>query len=301
MSLLVVGSIGLDTVETPHGRVEDVLGGSATFISCCARYFVDSVRLVGVVGSDFPDRYLDFFKKQNIDITGLQIVSDGKTFRWGGRYDEHLYNRVTLFTELNAFEAFNPVIPEEHRQSTYVCLGNIDPVLQSRVLDQISTPELVIGDTMNFWITGKIDALLDTMKRLDVLILSDSEAELLTQSKNLIQAGRKILRLGPRAVVIKKGEHGALLFTEDSVFSAPAYPLEEVYDPTGAGDAFAGGFIGFLAKSRDRSVANLKRAVIYGNVMASFCIEQFSTDGISGLSDSRIEERVAVLRYLSNF
>ncbi len=301
MSLLVVGSIALDTVETPNDKAVEILGGSATFISSCARYFVQPVRLVGIVGSDFPQEHLDYLKNCRIDLEGLQIRNGEKTFRWGGKYDEHLSGRDTLFTELNAFETFDPVIPEPYRQSDYVCLGNIDPGLQLRVLDQIRGPKMVVGDTMNFWIKGKKDELLKTIKRLDVFILSDSEAQMLSGTKNLFAAGSKIIEMGPPTVVIKKGEHGALLMTKDAMFTAPAYPIEAVYDPTGAGDAFAGGFLGWIAKTRDHSFENLKRAVIYGNVMASFCIEKFSVDAIRNLDETDISERVKTIHELSKF
>lgn len=301
MSLLVVGSIALDTVETPHGKGVDILGGSATYIASCARYFIKPVRLVGIVGSDFPQKYLDFLRESNIDLEGLQIREGEKTFRWGGKYDEHLSGRDTLFTELNAFEKFDPVIPEGYRQSDYVCLGNIDPGLQLRVLDQITKPKMVIGDTMNFWITGKKEELLETIGRLNVFILSDSEAQMLSGTKNLVKAGSKILGMGPSVVVIKKGEHGALLITKDAMFTAPAYPLVSVYDPTGAGDAFAGGFLGWVAKTDDQSFENLKRAVIYGNVMASFCIEKFSVDAVKNINSSDIDNRVKAIRQLSQF
>jgi len=301
VSLLVVGSIALDTVETPFGKGEEILGGSATFIASCARYFIQPVRLVGIVGSDFPKNYLDFLKESNIDVEGLQIREGEKTFRWGGKYDEHLAGRDTLFTELNAFETFDPVIPDAYRQSDYVCLGNIDPGLQLRVLDQIKEPKMIIGDTMNFWIEGKKDDLLKTIERLDVFILSDSEAQMLAETKNLVKAGSKIIDMGPSAVVIKKGEHGALLITKDAMFTSPAYPIESVYDPTGAGDAFAGGFLGWIAKSDDRSFENMKRAVIYGNVMASFCIEKFSVDAIRNLELKDINDRVKTIHKLSQF
>ncbi len=301
VSLLVVGSIALDTIETPNDKAVDILGGSATFISSCARYFVQPVRLVGIVGSDFPKKYLDYLEKSRIDLEGLQIRNGEKTFRWGGKYDEHLSGRDTLFTELNAFETFDPVIPEAYRQSDYVCLGNIDPGLQLRVLDQIRDPKMIIGDTMNFWIEGKKDDLLKTIERLDVFILSDSEAQLLAGTKNLVEAGSKIIDMGSPTVVIKKGEHGALLMTKDAMFTAPAYPTARVYDPTGAGDAFAGGFLGWIAKTRDHSFDNLKRAVIYGNVMASFCIEKFSVDAIKDLSETDIEKRVKTIYELSQF
>ncbi len=301
MSLLVVGSIALDTVETPYGRGDDILGGSATFIASCARYFMEPVRLVGIVGSDFPEQYIKFLTECNIDLEGLQIREGEKTFRWGGRYDEHLSGRETLFTELNAFQTFDPVIPEAYRESKYVCLGNIDPGLQLRVLDQIRNPKLVVGDTMNFWIAGQKDTLLKTIKRLDVFILSDSEAQMLAGTKNLVKAGHRIIEMGPPVVIIKKGEHGALLMTKDELFTAPAYPLKSVFDPTGAGDAFAGGFLGWIGKTDDTSFENLKRAVVYGNVMASFCIEKFSVDAIKNIHIDDIRNRAETIRKISQF
>lgn len=296
MSLLVVGSIALDTVETPREKAVNTLGGSATYISSCARYFVRPVRLVGIVGSDFPEDHLRYLKQSGIDLGGLQIRHGEKTFRWGGKYDENLSDRETLFTELNAFETFDPVIPEAYRESDYVCLGNIDPGLQLRVLDQIRNPKMVIGDTMNFWIQGKKDELLKTIQRLDIFILNDSEAQMLAGTNNLVNAGSEIIKMGPPVVVIKKGEHGALLMSGDEMFTAPAFPVETVHDPTGAGDAFAGGFLGWIAKSREHSFENLKRAVIYGNVMASFCIEKFSIDAIKELTADDIESRVKTIR-----
>ncbi|HMD13632.1 MAG TPA: PfkB family carbohydrate kinase, partial [Bacteroidota bacterium] len=226
MSLLVVGSLAIDTIETPFGKVENVLGGSATYISVAVSYFVTPVRLVGVVGDDFKKEYIDFLENREIDLEGLQIIKGGKTFRWGGRYHYDLNVRDTLFTDLNVFEHFNPIIPKPYKKTTYVCLGNIDPVLQQRVLEQIEKPRLVVGDTMNFWIKRKQPELRETMKLLDVLILNDAEARELTNEPNLIKAAKAIITMGPHIVIIKKGEHGALLVTEDTIFSAPAYPLE---------------------------------------------------------------------------
>jgi sugar/nucleoside kinase (ribokinase family) len=301
MSLLVVGSLAIDTIETPFGKVENVLGGSATYISIAAGYFVTPVRLVGVVGGDFSDKYIKMLEERDIDLEGLQIIKDGKTFRWGGRYHYDLNVRDTLYTDLNVFEFFNPIIPDSYKRTTYVCLGNIDPVLQSRVLQQIDKPRLVIGDTMNFWIKRKKDDLLKTLKSIDVLIVNESEARELTNEPNLIRAGKEIIKLGPRIVVIKKGEHGALLITESTIFSAPAYPLENIYDPTGAGDSFAGGFIGWIAKTDDLSDENLKRAVIYGSALASFCVEKFSLDRLNDLTYLEITERFREFKALSDF
>lgn len=301
MSLLVVGSIALDTIETPFGRAENVLGGSAVYIATAASYFAAPVRLVGVVGSDFPKTHIEFLEGRDIDLDGLQIISDGKTFRWGGRYHYDLNVRDTLFTELNVFERFDPAIPEGYRKSTYVCLGNIDPVLQEHVLQQIARPRLVVGDTMNFWIERKREELKRTLALLDVLVINESEARLLAQEPNLIKAARKIMAMGTKTVIIKKGEHGALLVTESTIFSAPAYPMETIIDPTGAGDAFAGGFIGWIAKTDDTSEENLKRAVIYGSALASFCVEQFSTDRLKELTYLEIQDRFRSFRELSRF
>ena len=272
MGLLIVGSLGLDTVITPFDKVEDALGGSATYISLAASYFSGPVELVGVVGKDFPDEYVKLLEDHNVDLEGLQ-KEEGKTFRWGGKYHYDLNVRDTLFTDLNVFEKFDPVIPEKFRKSKYVCLGNIDPTLQLKVLEQMIDPQLVVCDTMNYWIEGMKEELLQLLKRVDVLIINDSEARLLAQEPNLIKASKMIRDLGPQILIIKKGEHGAMLFTDGTIFSAPAYPMEMIFDPTGAGDSFAGGFTGHLFKTRDLSPNNLKCAVIYGSSMASFCVE----------------------------
>ena len=290
MGLLIVGSLGLDTVITPFDKVEDALGGSATYISLAASYFSGPIELVGVVGNDFPDEYVKLLEDHNVDLEGLQ-KEEGKTFRWGGKYHYDLNVRDTLFTDLNVFEKFDPVIPEKFKKSKYVCLGNIDPTLQLKVLEQMIDPQLVVCDTMNYWIEGMKEELLLLLKRVDVLIINDSEARLLAQEPNLIKASKMIRELGPRTLIIKKGEHGAMLFTDETIFSAPAYPMEMIYDPTGAGDSFAGGFTGYLFKTRDLSPNNLKCAVIYGSSMASFCVEKFSTKGLEDLSSLKIQDR----------
>jgi sugar/nucleoside kinase (ribokinase family) len=299
--LLVVGSLALDDIETPFGSVTNALGGSATYISTAASYFVKPIRLVGVVGGDFPAGAITFLERKGVDLEGLQIIRDGKTFHWSGRYHYDLNSRDTLFTELNVFELFNPIIPERYRKSTCVCLGNIDPVLQRKVLDQVESPWLVVGDTMNYWIEGKNAELRETLRQIDVLIVNDSEARLLSKEPSLIKAGRAIRAMGPRVVIIKKGEHGALLLTEQIVFSAPAYPMENIFDPTGAGDAFAGGFVGWLERTGDISEENLKRAVIYGSTLASFCVEKFSVDGLADLTYLQIQDRFREFRELSRF
>jgi len=301
LGLLVVGSLGLDTVATPFDRVEDALGGSAVYISLAASYFSGPVYMVGVVGDDFPKKYLDLLESHNIDIEGLQIVEGGKTFRWSGKYHYDLNVRDTLLTELNVFEQFNPVIPEKARKAKFVCLGNIDPVLQMRVLDQMENPHFVVCDTMNYWIEGRKDELMALLKRVNVLIINDSEARLLAKEPNLIKAARMIRAMGPETLIIKKGEHGALLFVDDVVFSAPAYPMEMIYDPTGAGDSFAGGFTGYLYKTQDLSPENMKRAVIYGSAMASFCVEQFSTKGLETIEYLRVHDRFHEFLNLSRF
>jgi sugar/nucleoside kinase (ribokinase family) len=301
VSVLVVGSVALDSIETPFGSVKDAVGGSATYISAAASYFVSPIRLVGVVGGDFPREGLSFLEERKVDLEGLEVIPDGKTFRWGGRYHYDLNERDTLYTDLNVFEFFDPKIPERHRKIRTVCLGNIDPVLQRRVLEQMENPRIVVCDTMNYWINGKRAELEKTLKMINVVILNDSEARLLSREPNLIKAAKVIRSMGPSVVIIKKGEHGALLLTESMVFSAPAYPMENIFDPTGAGDSFAGGFIGWLARTEDMSEENLKRAVIYGSTLASFCVEKFGVAGLADLTYLRIQDRFREFRELSRF
>ncbi len=301
MSLLVVGSLALDTIETPFGKAERTLGGSATFVSVAASYFLQPVRLVGVVGGDFPKEDIEFLKDRGVDLEGLQIIEDGKTFHWHGKYHYDLNSRDTITTELNVFADFDPIIPEAFQRSSYLCLGNINPELQKKVLLQMSGPKLIVADTMNFWIEGKHDALLDVIKHINVLIINDSEARELSGEANLIKAARRIEEMGPKTLIIKKGEHGALLFHENEMFSAPAYPLESIFDPTGAGDSFAGGFIGYLAKTDDISYENMKRAVVYGSTIASFAVEKFSLEGIKDLSYFEIKDRFNEFKRFSSF
>lgn len=291
MGLLVVGSVAFDSVETPFDKIENALGGSATYISLAASYFTAPVKLVGVVGDDFGKENIKLLEDHNIDLTGLEIVEGEKTFRWGGKYHYDLNTRDTLFTDLNVFENFNPVIPEAMRSSRFLVLGNIMPALQLKVLDQMDDPKFVICDTMNLWIDNTKTDLLKVLKRIDLLVINDSEARLLTDEPNLIKAARAIQEMGPNYLIIKKGEHGALLFGENKIFSAPAYPLEDIFDPTGAGDTFAGGLIGYLHKTSDINFENLKRAVIYGSTMASFSVAKFSTKGIEDLSSLEIKSR----------
>lgn len=301
MSLLVIGSLALDTIETPFGKAERTLGGSATFISTSASYFVNPVRLVGIVGYDFPETEIEFLKSKNIDISGLEISDTKKTFHWHGKYDFDLNTRESLVTELNAFETFDPVISEKFRDSEYVCLGNLHPAIQKKVVKQITKPKLIMCDTMNFWIDGANKDLLEVLKLVNLLVINDSEARDLSKEYNLVTAAKKIMNMGPDIIIIKKGEHGALLFSKDIVFSAPAFPLEKVFDPTGAGDTFAGGLMGWLAKTDDMSEKNLKLAVIYGSAMASLAVEKFSLDGIRNLSPERIMNRFNEFKKLTHF
>jgi len=301
VSLLVVGSIALDSIETPFDKVENALGGSATYISLAAAYFTNPVNLIGVVGEDFSKEHINMLEDHGVNLDGLQIIKGGKTFKWGGKYHYDLNVRDTLFTELNVFENFNPVIPEKSRKSKFVMLGNIQPALQLNVLNQLENPQFVVCDTMNLWINTTLNDLLKVLKRVNVLIINDSEARLLSKDHNLIRAARIIRQMGPEYLIIKEGEHGALLFGEQSVFSAPAYPLENIFDPTGAGDTFAGGFIGYLHSNRELKFENLKRAVIYGSTMASFTVEKFSTKGLENLTKLQIHSRFHEFRELSRF
>ncbi|MFA6233196.1 MAG: PfkB family carbohydrate kinase [Bacteroidota bacterium] len=301
MSVLIVGSVALDYLETPFGKMEQALGGSATFCSVAASYLTEDVRCVGIVGADFPEEHIRFLTSRKIDLLGLVRAPEGKTFSWGGRYHDDLNTRDTLYTELGVFEHFHPVIPDEWKKSEFVLLGNIHPSLQMEVLDQIEEPRLVVCDTMNLWIDISKKELKLVLKKVDVLILNDEEARMLTGQRNLIAAGAKMLHMGPKVVVIKKGEHGAVLISKDSYFSAPAFPLESIKDPTGAGDTFAGGFIGWLARTGDVSVTNMRKAVVYGSTLASFCVEEFSIDGIRSLAPEQLADRFASFRAISNF
>lgn len=299
MSILIVGSVAYDGIETPFGKRDRILGGSATYLSLTSSYFSNDVRIVGVVGNDFAESDIQILKSRNIDLEGLQVDNTGKTFFWAGKYHYDLNSRDTLDTQLNVFEKFNPVIPVKLRNSKYLCLGNIAPALQSIVLDQVDNPKLVICDTMNFWIEGAKEDLLKTLKRVDVLSINDSEARELSGEANLVKASAKIREMGPKILIIKKGEHGALLFVEDEIFAAPGFPVVDISDPTGAGDTFMGGFAGWLAKTDDLSAENMKRAVIYGSVMASYCVERFGPERLYTLSEESIQARYAAFRELS--
>lgn len=299
MSIVVVGSIALDTVITPYGRVEDALGGAATYFAVAASYFTP-VQVVAVVGEDYTDEHGEVFSGRGIDTAGIE-VADGRTFRWGGEYSWNLNERDTLFTELNVFEKFSPKLPATYREAPYVFLANIAPELQLDVLDQIESPRLVAMDTMNFWIEGSLEALKRTLSRVDILVINDEEARELAGEYNLVHAAAKIGEMGPRAVVIKRGEHGATAFLGDEIFTVPGFPLTELADPTGAGDTFAGGFMGYLARTGDHGPDALRRAIVAGSVMASFCVERFSLDGIRALEEEQIAARYRAFQLLTRF
>jgi len=299
MSILVVGSVAFDSVRTPFGTAEEVLGGSGTYFSTSASFFTD-VNLVAVVGEDFPRAELDFLRSRSINLDGLS-VSPGETFRWRGEYGYDLNEAHTLETRLNVFETFRPQLPEHYRDAEIVFLANIDPELQLEVLQQVRKPRLVACDTMNFWIAGKKQELLRTLKQVDILIINEGEVRQLADEPNLVKAARMILAEGPKTLVVKRGEYGALMFSEHSIFAAPAYPLETVFDPTGAGDTFAGGFMGYLASSGNLSEASVRRAIIFGSVMASFTVEDFSLDRLRRLEYREIEERFRRFKLLTEF
>ncbi|MCP3099381.1 PfkB family carbohydrate kinase [Myxococcus sp. K15C18031901] len=299
MSLLVVGSVALDSVETPFGQKEDVLGGSATYFSTSASFF-SPVRVVAVVGEDFPEAHVTFLRGRGIDLEGL-TREPGRTFRWKGRYGYELNEAKTLDTQLNVFQSFSPVLPAGYCDSPYVFLGNIHPELQSRVVDQVRNPRLVAADTMNYWIQGCRDALLKTLRRVNLLFVNDAEARQLAGEHNVVKAARAILSMGPERVVIKRGEYGALLFEKDHIFACPAFPLAEVFDPTGAGDTFAGGFMGALATSPGVDGQVLRRAMVMGSVMASFTVEKFSLERLREVTRPEIHARFAEFRKLTHF
>lgn len=300
--LVIVGTVAFDAIETPFGKTDKILGGAATFIGLSASHFNVDASLVSVVGGDFPQEYLDVLTSKNLDISGIEIIKDGKTFFWSGRYHNDMNSRDTLVTELNTLADFKPVVPKDYIDADIVMLGNLHPLVQASVLDQMAVkPKLTILDTMNFWMDCALEDLLNVIKRIDVITINDEEARQLTGEYSLVTAARKIHDMGPKYVVIKKGEHGALLFNDDNVFYAPALPLEEVFDPTGAGDTFAGGFSGYLAKTGDISFENMKNAVIYGSTLASFCVEKFGTERMQHLSKQEVEKRLLQFKQLTQF
>lgn len=299
MSILVVGTVAFDSIETPHGSVERVLGGSASYFAVAASFFAP-VQIVGVIGKDFPRHYLDLFSRRGVDIQGLQ-EEQGETFRWRGRYHEDLNVRDTVELRLNVLAGFVPRLPLSYRDAEYVFLGNIDPTMQMEVLNQLRQARLIACDTMDHWIEGSRSDLSEVLKRVEILVINDSEARLLSGEHNIVRAARAILKMGPRAVLIKRGEYGVLQFSESAVFATPAYPLEEVFDPTGAGDSFAGGFLGYLARSGDHSRGGLRRAIVYGSVVASFVVEDFGLGRLTELSLAEIETRYQRFIELTDF
>jgi len=299
MGILVVGSVAFDTIETPYGRAEEVLGGSAAYFAVAASYFAP-VQLVAVVGEDFPAQERAFLASRDIDLSGL-TVSQGRTFRWTGRYHEDMNIRDTLDLQLNVFSDFSPQLPANFRDTPFVFLANINPGLQGGVLDQLSHPRLIACDTISHWIEGARSELEALLKKVDILIINDEEARLLSGERNVVRAARKILAAGPRMLLVKRGEYGVLLFSPNSIFAVPAYPLEEVFDPTGAGDSFAGGFLGYLAQSGDLSEAGLRKAIVYGSIVASFVVEDFSLRRLHGLTRDDIERRYRQFVSLTEF
>lgn len=302
MSLLTVGTVAFDKIQTPFGLAEKIVGGAATYASLAASYFTDNIYLVAVVGDDFPQPVLEDMSKRGINLEGLQIKKGEKSFFWSGRYHTNMNDRDTLDTQLNVLADFNPILPQSYKNAQYVLLGNLTPNVQMRVIEQMpERPKLIALDTMNYWISSALDELEEVIKKVDILIINDEEARLLSGEYSLVKAARVILKMGPRTLAIKKGEHGALLFQGDQVFFAPALPLAEVFDPTGAGDTFAGGMMGYLAKTGDTSFENIKAAIIHGSAMASFCVEKFGITRLTELKSAEISQRVQEFVQLVKF
>ncbi|MBN4070996.1 sugar kinase [Crocinitomix catalasitica] len=303
MSLITVGSVAFDAIETPFGKTDKIIGGAGTYIALSSSYFTEDQKIVSVVGEDFYPETLEDLKSRGIDIDGIQIKKGEKTFFWSGRYHNDMNSRDTLVTELNVLEHFDPIIPDSYQGAHFLMLGNLAPSVQSTVIERLEQrPRLVAMDTMNFWMDIALDDLLKTISMVDVLIINDEEARQLSGDYSLLKAAHKILAMGPSHLIIKKGEHGALLFSKESeIFFAPALPMEEVFDPTGAGDTFAGGFIGYLAKTNDITFDNMKRAVIVGSAMASFCVEKFGTERLQNLSREEIDQRIEQFVTLTHF
>jgi sugar/nucleoside kinase (ribokinase family) len=302
MSLLTIGTVAFDDIETPFGKVEKVIGGACTYASYAASYFTDNIRLCSIVGADFPISEIRALENRGVDMEGLQIKQDGLTFFWAGKYHANMNKRDTLVTDLNVLDDFDPILPESYKDSQYVLLGNLTPEIQIQVMNQLDgSQKLIVLDTMNFWMDVALDSLLEAIAKVDVLTINDEEARQLSGEYSLVSAAEKIHKMGPKYIVIKKGEHGALLFCNGEIFSAPALPLAQVYDPTGAGDTFAGGFIGYLAHTEDISFENMKTALIYGSCMASFCVEEFSIEKLRDLSNDEIVDRIGKFRMLTQF
>ncbi|WP_207428156.1 PfkB family carbohydrate kinase [Pedobacter sp. SYSU D00535] len=302
MSLVIIGTVAFDAIETPFGKTDKIVGGAATYASLSASYFYDKVKIVGVVGDDFHQEEIQDFKNHGIDVEGLQIKQGEKSFFWAGKYHNDMNSRDTLATELNVLADFDPIIPESYQDCEYLLLGNLTPQIQKTTIERLKKrPKLIVLDTMNFWMDVALNDLLETLKLVDVLTINDAEARQLSGEYSLVKAAKKILEMGPKYLIIKKGEHGALLFNEEKIFSAPALPLAEVFDPTGAGDTFAGGFIGYLAKVGTINFNNMKNAIIYGSALASFCVEKFGTDRIKNLTQEEVSERIQDFVQLSSF
>ena len=302
MSVICVGTMAFDAIETPFGKVDKITGGSATYVAYAASYFVTPVQQISIVGYDFPQEEMDEMKKRGITLDGVEIVKDKKSFFWSGKYHLDMNSRDTLITDLNVLEDFNPIVPDSYQGAEFLMLGNLMPKLQMSVIDQLTVrPKLIVMDTMNFWMDIAMDDLKEVIKKVDVLLVNDAEARQLSGELSLVKAARKIMQMGPGFLIIKKGEHGALLFHENHVFFAPALPLEEVFDPTGAGDTFAGGFIGHLAKTKDISFENMKTAIIVGSAMASFCVEKFGPERLKEITKSDIDTRLSEFVQLVNF
>ena len=300
--LIIVGTVAFDAIETPFGKTDKILGGAATFIGLAASQFDIDGAIVSVVGGDFPKEYIDMLKDRGLDISSLEVVENGKTFFWSGKYHNDMNTRDTLATELNVLADFKPVVPESYKDAKVVMLGNLHPLVQLGVIEQMNVkPDIVILDTMNFWMDSALDDLMKVISKVDVITINDEEARQLTGEYSLVVAAKKIMTMGPEFVVIKKGEHGALLFFEDEIFYAPALPLKEVFDPTGAGDTFAGGFAGYLVKTGDYSFENLKKAVIYGSALASFSVEKFGTERMTNLKKEELYERIVQFKNLTQF
>lgn len=302
MSLVVVGTMAFDSIETPFGKIDKALGGSATYIAWAASNFCAPIQQVSIIGGDFPESELELLRKRNVHLEGVEIIQEEKSFYWSGRYHMDMNNRDSLVTDLNVLSKFNPILPESYKDSEYVLLGNVAPALQKQVVEQMNQrPKLVVADTMNFWMDIAMDDLLETLKVVDVLVINDSEARQLSNEYSLVKAAHKILTMGPKYLVIKKGEHGALLFHGNKMFAAPALPLEEVFDPTGAGDSFVGGFMGHLVHTKDISFENMKTAIIVGSAMASFCVEKFSIQRLQEINHEDIVKRIQQFKELATF
>lgn len=299
--LVIVGTVAFDAIETPFGKTDKILGGAATYIGLAASQFNADGAIVSVVGGDFPEKYIALLKNNNLDVSGLEIIKEGKTFFWSGKYRNDMNSRDTLATELNVLENFNPKVPENYKDAEVVMLGNLHPLVQLSVIEQMKAPKLIVLDTMNFWMDNTLEELKQVIGKVDVVTINDEEARQLTGEYSLVVAAQKIREMGPSYVVIKKGEHGALLFHEDDIFFAPALPLEEVFDPTGAGDTFAGGFTGYLAKTGDYSFENMKNAIIYGSTLASFCVEKFGTERLENLTKKEVHKRLKQFQNLTQF